>query len=611
MGTPARYYSSTAVRTTLAASVSSTDVEVIVASSTNFPSQYPFTLILEKDSANEEIVTVTGLVGASLVVTRGFDGTSARAHSAGTSVEHGVSAKDFTDFRTHEAASNGVHDIGAGAAVVGTTTTQSLTNKTLGGNLAAGGFRVTGLADPASAQDAATKNFVETGVTSQLTLAEAAKTAAVAARVAAELAETNAETAEVNAETAQVAAEAAQAAAEIAESNAETAETGAAVSASSSSSSATAAAGSASTASTQASNAATSASNAASSAAAAASSDSAAGASESAAATSASNAAASESAAGTSETNAASSASAASTSASNASTSEGNAASSASTAATSESNTAASEAAAATSEVNAAASETAAATSESNAATSASGAAASASAASSSSVDSANSAAAAATALDSFDDRYLGSKSVAPTLDNDGDALLQGALFYLNTGSSEVIGMYVFDGAGWLKASAASVASIVTYEYTATAAQTVFSGVDDNAVSMSFTAGLIQVFLNGVLLNPGDDYTTGVNSVTLASGAAVSDTLTVVAFASFNVANTYTIAEADAAIASATAGLGGATGGGADQVFYENDVAVTTDYTISTDKNAMSAGPVEIEATATITIPSGSVWSVV
>jgi hypothetical protein len=55
----------------------------------------------------------------------------------------------------------------------------------------------------------------------------------------------------------------------------------------------------------------------------------------------------------------------------------------------------------------------------------------------------------------------------------------------------------------------------------------------------------------------------------------------------------------------------GATGGGTDQVFYENDVAVTTDYTISTDKNAMSAGPVEIEATATVTIPSGSVWSVV
>jgi hypothetical protein len=56
---------------------------------------------------------------------------------------------------------------------------------------------------------------------------------------------------------------------------------------------------------------------------------------------------------------------------------------------------------------------------------------------------------------------------------------------------------------------------------------------------------------------------------------------------------------------------GGATGGGSDDVFYENNKTVTTDYTITTNKNAMSAGPVEIESGATITIPSGSVWSVV
>jgi len=334
MGTPARYYSSTAVRTTLAASVSSTDVEVIVASSTNFPSQYPFTLILEKDSANEEIVTVTGLVGASLVVTRGFDGTSARAHSAGTSVEHGVSAKDFTDFRTHEAASNGVHDIGAGAAVVGTTTTQSLTNKTLGGNLAAGGFRVTGLADPSSAQDAATKNFVETGVTSQLVLAEAAKTAAVAARVAAELAETNAETAEVNAETAQAAAEAARTAAETAETNAETAETGAASSASSASSSATGASGSATTATTQASTATTQAGIATTQATNAATSASTASTQAGISTTQATNSASSASAASASATAAASSATSASSSATTATTGASTATTQASTATT-------------------------------------------------------------------------------------------------------------------------------------------------------------------------------------------------------------------------------------------------------------------------------------
>jgi hypothetical protein len=112
--------------------------------------------------------------------------------------------------------------------------------------------------------------------------------------------------------------------------------------------------------------------------------------------------------------------------------------------------------------------------------------------------------------------------------------------------------MYVYDGSGWLKASAASVASIVTYEYTATASQTVFTGNDDNAVSMSFTSGLIQVFLNGVLLSPGDDYTTTTNTVTLASGAALNDVLVVVAFASFQVADTYTTSQADSLFATKT-----------------------------------------------------------
>ena len=55
----------------------------------------------------------------------------------------------------------------------------------------------------------------------------------------------------------------------------------------------------------------------------------------------------------------------------------------------------------------------------------------------------------------------------------------------------------------------------------------------------------------------------------------------------------------------------GAKGGGTDQVFYENGTAVTTDYTISTGFNAISGGPITIGAAATVTIPSGSVWSVV
>lgn len=56
---------------------------------------------------------------------------------------------------------------------------------------------------------------------------------------------------------------------------------------------------------------------------------------------------------------------------------------------------------------------------------------------------------------------------------------------------------------------------------------------------------------------------------------------------------------------------GGATGGGSDAVFMENDVAITTNYTITTGKNALTAGPITVNAGVSVTIPSGSVWTIV
>jgi hypothetical protein len=55
---------------------------------------------------------------------------------------------------------------------------------------------------------------------------------------------------------------------------------------------------------------------------------------------------------------------------------------------------------------------------------------------------------------------------------------------------------------------------------------------------------------------------------------------------------------------------GGATGGGADQVFIENSLIVTTNYTITTSKNAMSTGPITINSGVTVTIPTGARWVV-
>lgn len=202
--------------------------------------------------------------------------------------------------------------------------------------------------------------------------------------------------------------------------------------------------------------AATSATSAASSASAAATSATAAATSATAAATSATNAATSETNASTSASTASTKASEASTSATNAATSETNAATSATTASTQATAAATSATAAATSATNAATSETNAATSAttattkaSEASTSASNAATSATAAQTAQTAAEAAQTAAETAADNFDDTYLGAKASDPTVDNDGDALTTGDL-YFNTTSNV---LKVYNGSAWQDAA--------------------------------------------------------------------------------------------------------------------------------------------------------------
>ena len=162
--------------------------------------------------------------------------------------------------------------------------------------------------------------------------------------------------------------------------------------------------------------------------------------------------------AATSATNAASSATSASTSATTATTQAGIATTQASNASTSATN-------AATSETNAASSASAAATSASNASTSETNAASSASSASTSATNASNAQTAAETAqsaaelaYDNFDDRYLGPKASDPTLDNDGDALINGALYFNTT--TNVIKYY--NGTTWSPVEAVDTSNLAT-----------------------------------------------------------------------------------------------------------------------------------------------------
>ena len=174
--------------------------------------------------------------------------------------------------------------------------------------------------------------------------------------------------------------------------------------------------------------------------------------SETNAATSESNASTSATSASSSATSAASSASSASTSATTASTAASNAITQANAAATSASN-------AATSETNAASSASSASTSETNAASSASAAATSESNASTSASNAATSETNTAALYDLFDDRMLGTKTSDPTLDNDGNALVAGTLYW-NTSTSK---LRIYNGSIWEDtASAGGVSGTVT-----------------------------------------------------------------------------------------------------------------------------------------------------
>ena len=150
-----------------------------------------------------------------------------------------------------------------------------------------------------------------------------------------------------------------------------------------------------------------------------------------------------------------------------------------------------------------------------------------------------NSAAASATAaansFDSFDDIYLGAKSSAPSTDNDGDALQTGALYFDTTAGK----MFVYDGSSFVVTGSAVNGTSSRQVYVATANQTTFA--------ISHDVGFVDVYINGLKLRAGTDFTdNNVSNIALASGANLGDIVDIVAFGAFNVSNHYTQTQSDA-----------------------------------------------------------------
>jgi hypothetical protein len=407
-----RQYSSRSQQSTLTGTITSGATSMTVVSGTTLlggvtiPSGRTFTLVLDPDTALEEIVDATAVATNTFTITRAIDGSSAQEHSAGAVVRHMAIGRDFRDANLHAEATGSyndgsgtahdMHGIAAGeGVVVGTLKTQTLTNKTLTSpTISNPTLTGTPSAEASIVFEGSTADAYETTLTvvdptqdNTITLPNTTGTVVIAD--ATQTLTNKTLTSPVISGTPTITG---LSSAGMISSSATPKDyvdsilgsaTAAATSAASAATSAASAATSASSASTSASSALTSANSASTSATAAATSATSAAASATAAATSATSAAASATtasnsaaAAATSATSAATSASSALTSANSASTSATSSATSASAAATSATSAAASATAAATSATSAAASATAAATSATSAAASAASAAA-------------------------------------------------------------------------------------------------------------------------------------------------------------------------------------------------------------------------------------------
>lgn len=186
-------------------------------------------------------------------------------------------------------------------------------------------------------------------------------------------------------------------------------------------------------------------------------------------------------------------------------------------------------------------------TAETSAETAAAAALLNANTATTQATNAATSATAAAASFADFNDRYLGAKSTAPTVDNDGNPLQVGTLYYDTTLDQ----MRVYTTTGWGSASSSVNGTSARFRYIATAGQTTFTGVDSSGNTLAYDAGFVDIYLNGLRLDRTDYTATSGTSIVLASGASVGDELNIIAFGTFELLNL------NAGHVAATDGAGG------------------------------------------------------
>ena len=232
-----RKYSSRSQQTTLTTGINDTTTTMVVGSATNLMASVTptggetFTVVIDPDTALEEIVDVTTRSGTTLTITRGVENNgTGSAHSAGAVIRHMVTGRDLQEANNHSEGTLAAHaattssqlrgiisdETGSGSLVFGTSptinsatlTTPSITTPTITGTgtitatsftgdltgtvtgsaslnllktggtmsgaIAMGTNKITGLGDPTSAQDASTKAYTDLQVSNLVNGAGAA-----------------------------------------------------------------------------------------------------------------------------------------------------------------------------------------------------------------------------------------------------------------------------------------------------------------------------------------------------------------------------------------------------------------------------------------------------
>ena len=155
--------------------------------------------------------------------------------------------------------------------------------------------------------------------------------------------------------------------------------------------------------------------------------------------------------------------------------------------------------------------------------------------------------------------------------------------------------------------------SLVTLLSPAAASDVIeFQIFDDFRVADAIMSAASEQTINGNLTITGDITGTGVASTEFRAAVGISSAGTVIGagITQLNFVGAGNTFRVDGNTMDITIS-GGARGNGGNNVFFENDITVNADYEITTGKNAMSGGPITINSGVTVTIPSGSTWTIV